>query len=102
VGLDDLSVGTTAQRVLLLWFLIGGPTSDTLQALCALNRRLAAQQARELGLLDPDGPGSWTHPDLSRMLHADGKVITPLFRARVGCLNPIRPVSSTLASRWRP
>ena len=29
-----------------------------------LHRELAAEQARELGLLDPDGPGSWTHPDL--------------------------------------
>lgn len=35
-------------------------------------------------MLDPDGLGSWTHPDLSRMLHADGKVITPLFRAKPG------------------
>jgi hypothetical protein len=57
---------------------------NVLEALCALNREIAARQARELGLLDPDGPGSWTHPDLSRMLHADGKVITPLFRARPG------------------
>jgi hypothetical protein len=49
-----------------------------------LHRELAAEQARELGLLDPDGPGSWTHPDLSRMLHADGKVITPLYLAKPG------------------
>ena len=55
-----------------------------LAELAALHREIAADQARELGLLDPDGPGSWTHPDLSRMLHADGKVITPLFRARPG------------------
>lgn len=45
------------------------------------HRRLAVDQARDLGLLDPDGPGSYTHPDLSRMLYADGKVITPLFKA---------------------
>jgi hypothetical protein len=57
---------------------------DVLEAICALHRGLAAHQARELGLLDASGPGSWTHPDLSRMLHADGKVITPLFRARPG------------------
>ena len=57
---------------------------DVLAALTSLHRELAAQQARHLGLLDPNGPGSWTHPDLSRMLHADGKVITPLFRARPG------------------
>ncbi len=57
---------------------------DVLTALGGLHRELAAGQARELGLLDPEGPGSWTHPDLSRMLHADGKVVTPLFRARPG------------------
>jgi hypothetical protein len=52
--------------------------------LAHLHRQIATDQARELGLLDPDGPGSWTHPDLSRMLHADGKVITPLFKAKPG------------------
>jgi hypothetical protein len=55
-----------------------------LRELCEAHRTLAADQARALGLMDPDGPGSWTHPDLSRMLHADGKVITPLYRARPG------------------
>jgi hypothetical protein len=55
---------------------------EVLAALTRLHRELAAGQAQELGLLDPDGPGSWTHPDLSRMLHADGKVVTPLFRAK--------------------
>jgi hypothetical protein len=55
-----------------------------LATLSELHRRLAAAQARQLGLLDPDGPGSWTHPHLSRMLHADGKVITPLYRAKPG------------------
>jgi hypothetical protein len=57
---------------------------DLLEQLTGLHRELATVQARELGLLAADGPGSWTHPDLSRMLHADGKVITPLFRARPG------------------
>ena len=48
------------------------------------HRVIASDQARELGLMDPDGAGSWTHPDLRRMLHADGKVITPLFRYKPG------------------
>jgi hypothetical protein len=52
-----------------------------LQALGERHRHLAVDQARSLGLLDPDGPGSYTHPDLSRVLYADGKVITPLFKA---------------------
>ena len=44
---------------------------------------IASEQAvSELGLCHPNGPGSLTHPDLSRMLHADGKVVTPLWRAK--------------------
>lgn len=54
---------------------------EILEQLRALHRALAAQQAGQLGLLDPNGPGSWTHPSLCRMLYADGKVITPLYRA---------------------
>jgi hypothetical protein len=46
-----------------------------LGALQARHRALAAAQAVALGLCDPDGAGSWTHPDASRMLYADGKVI---------------------------
>ena len=34
--------------------------------------------------MDSAGPGSWTHPHLSRMLYADGKVLTPLYRQRPG------------------
>ena len=34
-----------------------------------------------MGPLDAVGPGSFTNPDLSRDLHADGKVATPLFKA---------------------
>jgi hypothetical protein len=47
-----------------------------------IHRRTAIDQARSIGLLDEDGPGTWTHPDLSRMVYADGKVVTPLFRGK--------------------
>jgi hypothetical protein len=57
---------------------------DVLAGIARLHREISAEQAREIGLLREDGPGSWTHPHLSRMLHADGKVITPLFRGRAG------------------
>lgn len=57
---------------------------SVLRVLSEVHRRLAASEARELGLLDASGPGSWTHPDRSRILYADGKVITPLYRARRG------------------
>lgn len=36
-------------------------------------RRCAVDDARTMGLLDPDGPGTCTRPDLSRMVYADGK-----------------------------
>jgi hypothetical protein len=57
-------------------------TPGLLDALMHRHRELAAEQAVALGLCDPDGSGSWTHPHLDRMLHADGKVIAPLYRAK--------------------
>lgn len=42
-----------------------------------MHRTLAASQARELGLLDPEGEGSVTHPSLDRLIYADGKVVAP-------------------------
>jgi hypothetical protein len=71
-----------------------------LEQLATLHRQIAAEQARELGLLDPDGPGSWTHPDLSRMLHADGKVITPLFRATPGATTVDRTTGEIRPARF--
>ncbi len=59
-------------------------TPEILDDIGVVHRRFAAEQARSLGLLDPDGAGSWTHPDLGRVLYADGKVITPLFKAKPG------------------
>lgn len=56
----------------------------SLKQLGQLHREHAAEQARHIGLLDPNGGGSWTHPDLARVMHADGKVITPLFKAKPG------------------
>lgn len=50
--------------------------------LAGTHREIAARQAREPGLLNPGGPGSWTHPGLIRMLHADGKVIIPPYAAK--------------------
>jgi hypothetical protein len=55
-----------------------------LEAIGDLHRSIATEQARATGLLEPYGGGSWTHPSLDRLLHADGKVVTPLFRAKPG------------------
>lgn len=55
-----------------------------LERLATVHREHACDQGRQLDLLDPYGPGSWTHPDPTRLLYADGKVITPLFKGRPG------------------
>ena len=44
----------------------------------------ATEQARDLGMCDPNGAGSLTHPSLDRVLYADGKVVTPLYKAKPG------------------
>lgn len=42
----------------------------------------SAPQAVEMGIADPNGGGSLTHPDPRRCLTGDGKVITPLYKAK--------------------
>jgi hypothetical protein len=75
---------------------------DILEALAARLRELATGQAGEVGLVDPGGSGSWTHPDLTRMLHADGKVITPLYRAQPGDTRVDKQTGAILAKRFEP
>ena len=55
-----------------------------LERLLARFRTAAATHAKELGMCNPDGAGSLTHPCLDRMLYADGKVVTPLYKAKPG------------------
>ena len=55
-----------------------------LEQLQGLHRKLAGEQARELGLLDLEGEGSFTHPSLNRLVYADGKVVAPLYKAAPG------------------
>jgi hypothetical protein len=57
---------------------------DLLDKIATRHRELAARQAEELGLCNPRASGSWTHPNLDRVIHADGKVIVPLDRAKPG------------------
>jgi hypothetical protein len=47
-------------------------------------RILAAEQAVSIGLCRRDGTGSLTHPDLTRCPFADGKVVTPVYKAKRG------------------
>ncbi len=56
-------------------------TDEGLAVLGDLHRRHAAQQAVTIGLCDPNGEGSYTHPSLDRVVAGDGKVLTPRFKA---------------------
>ncbi|MEZ5170675.1 MAG: hypothetical protein R3A49_08020 [Acidimicrobiia bacterium] len=57
---------------------------ELLEQFVDAHRQAAARTAREVGLLDPNGPGSFTRPHRSRLLYGDGKVVTPLFKAKPG------------------
>ena len=76
--------------------------STVLKSIAALHRETSCKQARELGLVDPSGPGSFTHPHLSRMLYADGKVITPLFKGRVGQTRTDKATGEIKQVRFEP
>jgi hypothetical protein len=67
-----------------------------------LHRRSAGEQARQLGLLDPVGPGSWTHPHSSRVVYGDGKVITPLYKAKSGDVRVDRATGEIRFLRHEP
>jgi hypothetical protein len=77
-------------------------TPLVLKGIAELHRETATEQARELGLLDPKGPGSWTHPHLSRMLYADGKVITPLFKGKPGETRTNKQTGEIKQVRYEP
>ncbi len=49
-----------------------------------IEQQSAAEIAVDSGLCNPDGPGSLTHPDPTCIGDADGKVVTPLFKAKPG------------------
>ena len=55
-------------------------TDDGLVAVNAAFRENAADDAVLIGLCDPDGGGSLTHPDPDRVVAGDGKVVTPRFK----------------------
>jgi len=57
---------------------------DVLEQLAEVHRCAAARQAVAIGLLSNSAGGSWTRPSLDRMLYGDGKVVTPLYRAKPG------------------
>lgn len=54
--------------------------ADVQQAMREAFTLAAIQQARSLGLLDPNGPGSLCHPDRTRVIYGDGTVLRPLYK----------------------
>lgn len=57
---------------------------EALEAMGREFRFQAAALAKEIGLCDLNGKGSWTHPDLTRAIYGDGTVVTPRYKARQG------------------
>lgn len=77
-------------------------TDEVLAASLAVHAEVAIDQAKEAGNLDPEGPGSFTHPDLSRTFYGDGKVITPLYKKTRGGKADRRPKGSKRKGRIDP
>lgn len=48
----------------------------------------AVNLARTMGLLDPHGPGSFTHPDKTRALYGDGTTIRPIYKPPAAIRTP--------------
>jgi hypothetical protein len=75
---------------------------EVLERLHEVHSTEAISLAWSIGLLDVDRPGGFTHPDSSRVLYGDGKVITPLFKARPGDTRVDRATGEILAVRHDP
>jgi hypothetical protein len=73
-----------------------------LKQLGEIHRRAAAALAVDIGLLDASCGGSWTHPAADRLIYGDGKVITPLYRARPGEVRLDRETGEVMAKRAEP
>lgn len=55
-------------------------SEDVLPELLEVFTDCAVDRAREFGLLNPNGPGSLSHPDRTRVVYGDGTVVRPLYR----------------------
>jgi hypothetical protein len=59
-------------------------TDEAISRSLEIHTEVSIRQAKEGGNLDPHGGGSFTHPEITRCLYGDGKVITPLYKAKPG------------------
>lgn len=55
-------------------------TDEGLADLARVFPAIAVRAARRIGQLDPRGPGSLTHPDVTRCVYGDGTLVRPLYR----------------------
>ena len=55
-------------------------TDEGLATLARVYPTVATAVARRVGLLNPHGPGSLTHPDRRRAVYGDGTQVRPLYR----------------------
>lgn len=55
-------------------------TDDGLARLGRAFPPVAVAAANRIGLLQPQGPGSFTHPDATRAAYGDGTLVRPLYR----------------------
>ena len=54
-------------------------SDEGLAALARLHLPRAVALARQAGLLDPHGPGSFTHPSPARAVYGDGTIVRPIY-----------------------
>jgi hypothetical protein len=81
------------------------PDNDRLEALRREFSATGVGTARELGHLDPNGPGSATHPDASRMITHDGKAIAQMFKGAPGDTREVKvidPETGAVSIEERP
>lgn len=65
----------------------------------------AIATVREVGHLDPNGPGTATHPDRSRIVYHDGKTIKQMFNGAPGDTRDVRvtdPITGEVTIEKRP
>jgi hypothetical protein len=65
-------------------------------------REESVELAKGLGLFDVDGPGSLTHPDPSRGIYSDGKVVTPFLTATEGTTRIDKKTGERVQVRYDP
>jgi hypothetical protein len=78
---------------------------DGLDILSANFTTSAISTVEELSLLDPNGPGTTSHPDPSRLIHHDGKAIKQMFNGAPGDTRPVQvtdPDTGEITVQQRP